>query len=252
MRDDDLISLQVLLVSGSAADRDLMRRGVVSASVPVELLEAESAAAARAKMVLNDVDVVFADTAVPAAQRAALVEQARSLQHQPFVFLVAQTLDDARALAGDKADSVVVKPATSDEARTLVERCARLWLPNRVLVVDDSLTMRSIIRKILAVSRFRLDISEAHDAVDARSQIAGARFDIVLIDYNMPGLSGVEALSEIKRESPQSHVVLMSAASDDALATRVRRAGAAALLKKPFYPADIDAVLYRVFGLRAG
>ena len=43
----------------------------------------------------------------------------------------------------------------------------------------------------------------------------------------------------------------MTSAADDALAEQRAPAGAAAFLKKPFYPADIDAILHRFFGLRA-
>jgi FixJ family two-component response regulator len=43
----------------------------------------------------------------------------------------------------------------------------------------------------------------------------------------------------------------MTSARDDTIARRARTAGAAAFLRKPFYPADIDAVLHRIYGLRA-
>ncbi len=166
------------------------------------------------------------------------------MEQKPFVFLLAATAEEAQGLAGGGADGVVVKPANLDQAKTLVERCARLRLPNRVLVVDDSLTMRNIVRKILVASRFRLEVSEAPEGIDALRQIASGKFDLVFLDYNMPGLDGVETLSEIKRQSPDLHVVIMTSAADDMVAERARRAGAAAFLKKPFYPADIDAILH--------
>ena len=246
---EDLISLRILLFSGSAAERDLMRRGCVAASVPVEVVEADGNAAARAKIAANNIDVVFADASIPAAERATFIERAQSLEQKPFVFLVA-TSEEAQTVAGGGADGVVVKPANVDQARKLIERCARLRLPNRVLVVDDSLTMRSIVRKILVASRFRLDMAEAQEGVDALKQIATGKFDLVFLDYNMPGLNGVETLAAIKRQQPQLHVVIMTSTKDDAIAEQAHRAGAAAFLKKPFYPTDIDAILHRIFGLQ--
>ena len=71
----------------------------------------------------------------------------------------------------------------------------------------------------------------------------------MFLDYNMPGLNGFETLAEIKRESPNVTVVMMTSTLDNAIADRARAAGALAFLKKPFYPADIDAVLERYFGL---
>ena len=159
-------------------------------------------------------------------------------------------LDEAQTVAGGGADGVVVKPANLDQAKKLVERCVRLRLPNRVLVVDDSLTMRSIVRKILVASRFRLELAEAQEGVDALKQIATGKFDLVFLDYHMPGLNGVEALTAIKRQQPNLHVVMMTSTKDDAIAEQARRAGAAAFLKKPFYPADIDMILHRIFGLQ--
>jgi CheY-like chemotaxis protein len=247
---DELISLRILLFSHSVAARDLMRRGCVAASVPVEVVEADGGAAARAKMAADDFDVVFADASIPAAERANFIAHAASMAQKPFVFIVASSLDEAQTVAGGGADGVVVKPADVNQARSLVERCARLRLPNRVLVVDDSLTMRSIVRKILVASRFRLDLSEAQEGVDALRKIASGRFDLVFLDYNMPGLNGVETLAEIKRHQPELHVVIMTSTKDDAIAEQARRAGAAAFLKKPFYPADIDTILHRIFGLQ--
>jgi CheY-like chemotaxis protein len=248
---DDILICRILLFSGSAAERDLLRSGAITASVPVELVEAGGGAAARAKITDYAIDVVFADASIPATERAAFIAQARSMEQRPFVFLVAATVEEARALAAEGADSVVMKPANADQAQALIERCARLRLPNRVLVVDDSLTMRSIVRKILVASRFRLDLAEAQEGIDALRQIASGKFDLVFLDYNMPGLNGVETLSEIKRQCPELHVVIMTSTADAGVAERAHRAGAAAFLKKPFYPSDIDAVLHRIFGLHA-
>ena len=58
-------------------------------------------------------------------------------------------------------------------------------------------------------------------------------------------------MSEIKRESPNVAVVMMTSTVDNAIADRAHASGALAFLKKPFYPADIDAVLERYYGLHA-
>jgi DNA-binding NtrC family response regulator len=252
MIEGDIVSLRILLVSPSVADRELMRRGAVGASVPVEVAEAESGAAARRKLGASAIDIIFLDTAIPPAERIACIEQAGSLEPRPFVFLVAATIEEAQGLArGGGADTVVVKPVDVGQAKALIERCVRLRLPNRVLVVDDSLTMRGIVRKILVSSRFRIELSEAQEGIDALRKIASGKFDIVFLDYNMPGLNGVETLVEIKRRSPNVDVVIMSSEAAIPVIERASRAGAAAFLKKPFYPADIDAILHRIFGLRA-
>jgi CheY-like chemotaxis protein len=247
---DEIISLRILLFVASAAVRDLMRRGAGVATIPVDATEAETAAAARARVADEDFDVVLVDALFPAADRDALIAKALEMKQKPFVFLMAASVDEAQDLSGDGVDGTVVKPENLTQGKALIERFARLQVPNRVLVVDDSLTMRSIVRKILIASRFRLEISEAQEGLEAIKQIGTGKFDLVFLDYNMPGLNGVETLIGIKRQSPNLRVVIMTSAADEILAERARRAGAAAFLRKPFYPADIDAVLHRVFGLR--
>ena len=144
----------------------------------------------------------------------------------------------------------MIRPTRPDAAQALIEHCMRVRLPKRVLVVDDSSTMRSIVRKIMSTSRFRLELSEAEEGIQALNEIASGKFDLAFLDYNMPGLNGVETLSEIKRLNPRLAVVIMTSTSDPALAERARAAGAAAFLKKPFFPADIDAVLHGIFGFK--
>jgi CheY-like chemotaxis protein len=247
----ELVSLRILLVTRSVQDRDLMRQGAAAATVPIDILEAETSATARAMLGSKEIDVAFLDGSLPVKERGALIAEARAARVQPFVFIVAASREEAQAFAGTGADGAIVRTASLDEAKTLVGRCIRLRLPHPVLVVDDSSTMRTIVRKILIASRFRLDIAEAQEGIDALRQIESGRFELVFLDHHMPGLNGVETLSEIKRQYPKVNVVIMTSTTDQAVAERARGIGATAFLKKPFYPKDIDAILHRQFGLFA-
>lgn len=245
---DDLLSLRILLLMDSAPARGLLRRGAAAASIPVDFFEAANTVEACELVASKDIDVVFAGATLPPGDLAALAARAGTAARRPFVYVVAAAGAPLRADIGT-IDGSIAMPTSADAACMLVDRCGLLHSPRRVLVVDDSLTMRGIVRKILAASRFSLDVADAEEANDALQQIDSGQIDLVLIDYNMPGLNGIEALVEIKRRHPQIHVVVMTSTSDAALAERARRAGAAGFLKKPFYPADINAVLHRVFGL---
>ena len=130
-----------------------------------------------------------------------------------------------------------------------VELGARTKIPTRVLIVDDSGTTRAIVRKILSATRFALDVHEAGEGIAALGEIGSGNFGLVFLDYNMPGLNGVETLSEIKRMAPNVSVVMMTATIDNQIADRAHSSGALAFLKKPFFPPDIDAVLERHYGL---
>jgi CheY-like chemotaxis protein len=247
----DFIFMQILAVCASAQDGELLRQGATLASLPIDFTCVSATAAARAALSKDQIDIVFVDHAL-AEQDCDFIGAARAARQPPFVVLVAPTREEAAdlAAAGAAADGVVARPGRLVDAKALIEGCVALKVPSRVLVVDDSSTMRNIVRKILTSCRFPLEVSEAGEGVEALKQIGTDAFDLVLLDYNMPGLNGLEMLVEIKRQYPRLGVVLMTSAQDEALAARARAAGAAAFLKKPFYAADIDAVLYAWRGLR--
>jgi DNA-binding NtrC family response regulator len=241
---DDLVSLRLLLVATAQPSHDLWRQGVGMASVPIEFA-AQDAASAIAALAKGGVDICIVDSELPNADRAAVIEAAHGPKPSPLVFISAPP-GTARV---DPVNGLLVKPTSADEARKLVERCARGKIPTRVLIVDDSGTMRSIVRKILSVSRFALDIHEASEGLGALEQLRTGKFGLVFLDYNMPGLNGFETMSEIKRWNMNMAVVMMTSTLDSAIANRAHASGAFAFLKKPFYPADIDAVLERYYGL---
>jgi CheY-like chemotaxis protein len=249
----DLVSVRILAAFGSPADRDLLRQAAAMAPILIDVIEAENADAARRSISAGDIDVVFIEGTAASTELKSFLTAAKSAPRPPFVIIVASAAWDASEFktAGVTIDGVVAKPARIEQARVLINRCIRLRLPSRCLVVDDSATQRRIVRKLLTGIRFPLDISEAEDGIDALKQLSGGKFDFVFLDYNMPGLNGLETLSEIKRLHPSIQVVLMTSAEDEALIKRAQSSGAAALLRKPFYPADIDAVLQSIYGLRA-
>ena len=137
-------------------------------------------------------------------------------EHKPFVFLVAATMEEAQRLAErGGADSVVVKPADVERGQGA----------DRALRAAAAAQSRAGGRRFADHAQHRaqdpggqpLPARAVRGAgrVDALRQIASGKFDLVFLDYNMPGLNGVETLSEIKRQSPDLHVVIMTSTADD-------------------------------------
>jgi DNA-binding response OmpR family regulator len=240
----DFISLRMLLVCAVPSEQELWRQGAALASVPIEFAAADAAGAGKT-LAKGGVDICVIDSKLPSDDKEAALNAARAVEPAPFVVLAAPNA--LGRLQG--SDGTLTKPTNPEDARKAVEMCVRVKVPTRVLIVDDSRTMRSIVRKILSASRFALDIFEAEEGTAALNELRGGNFGMVFLDYNMPGLNGFETLSEIKRESPNVAVVMMTAKMDDAMAGRARASGALSFLKKPFYPADIDAILTRFYGL---
>lgn len=244
---DDLVSVRLMVVSQGSPDRDLWRQAAGLASLPIEAAEVETVAEAAQLLNRAGVDIVLLDADFPEPQRSAVVRASRSARTRPVVVLCAESDTDASGIDGD---GVVTKPSSVAEAQYLIDRILRARLPSRVLVVDDSSTMRSIVKKILSATRFPLDVAEAEEGGAALERLRDGNFDIIFLDYNMPGLNGLDTLAEIKRDHPRLEVVMITSTQDETVATRVRTAGAAAFLKKPFFPADIDAVLHAYCGMR--
>ncbi len=240
----DLVSLRVLVATAVPSQQELWQKGAAMASVPIDFAAAD-AAASTAMLGRSGVDICIVDHELPDRERAAVIAAARAAQPVPLVFL-------SMLRGGQRSgavDGVLGKPENAADAKKLVELSARAKIPTRVLIVDDSNTMRSIVRKILTASHFAFDIHEAAEGIGALEQLGSGKFGLVFLDYNMPGFNGIETLSEIKRIAPQVSVVMMTSTLDASITERARVAGALAFLKKPFYPADIDTVLERHYGL---
>jgi DNA-binding NarL/FixJ family response regulator len=240
----DLVSLRMLVISAGLPHHELWHRAAASVTVPIEL-EILDVAPAAALLARAGADVFILDADLSDANKSILIKAARAAPPAPLIFMTGPK--DASRPEG--IDGVVARPSNADEAHNLVQLCIRAKIPTRVLVVDDSNTMRSIVRKILQASHFALRIDEASEGAAALERLRAEKFGIVFLDYNMPGLNGFETLSEIKRECPNVAVVMMTSTLDNAIADRAHAAGALAFLKKPFYPADIDATLERYYGL---
>ena len=231
---EDFVSVRILAVCASQQDGDLLRQGAALAVLPPHFSHAATAAAARAELAEGNVDIALFDTAMAERDMKEVFNAVRSARNSPSVVMVAPSREEAADLASaGVVDAIVVKPAKLPDAKALIESCVRLKVPSRVLVVDDSMIMRSIVRKILSGCRVPLDIAEADDGIDALKQIGVGKFDFVFLDYNMPGLNGLEMLSQLKRQHPRMEVVVMTSAKDDVLAARAREAGAAGLDAEP-------------------
>lgn len=238
----DLVSLTMMVVGMPGAERELWREAATLSSIPVDftICDPEDGIAALGG---GGVDICILDGTLPEPVAAAALTRIAALKPAPHVFVYG---DRRQRPSGVMA--VLDKPESADEARQHVERCLRTKLPTRVLIVDDSGTMRSIVRKILSVSRFQLDVHEAGEGVAALERLRRDNFGLVFLDHNMPGLDGVATLREIKREAPDVAVVMMTTTVEEAVVEAAMVAGAFGFLKKPFYPADIDRVLDRYFG----
>jgi DNA-binding NtrC family response regulator len=119
---------------------------------------------------------------------------------------------------------------TSQDFPHSAEKHARL----SVLVVDDEPLIRWSLRQGLAERGH--DVTAAATGADAIRQIneAGRTFDVVILDYRLPDRQDLSLLDDVRRLSPDSVVMMMTAFGDDSMRTGARERGAHAVVDKPF------------------
>lgn len=123
----------------------------------------------------------------------------------------------------------------------------------RVLVVDDSAFMRSLIAEIVEFRSAYSVIGMAGDGVEALEMVRILAPDIVTLDIAMPQMDGLAALARIMDEMPRPVIVISAAGSSDLNASAVRalELGAVDFVRKPSGPVSIDLLLVRDELLRA-
>jgi two-component system chemotaxis response regulator CheY len=115
----------------------------------------------------------------------------------------------------------------------------------RILIADDALFMRNMLREIFVKAGFQV-VGEAANGVEAVERYHELRPDLVTMDIVMPLKSGIEALQQITSEDPDARVVMCSALGQEALVIEAVQAGAKDFIVKPFKEERVLDVVKRV------
>lgn len=117
----------------------------------------------------------------------------------------------------------------------------------RVLIVDDALFMRNMLRGILEEEGYEI-VAEAADGAEAVARYREVHPDITTMDIIMPVKNGIDALAEIRALDAGARVVMCSAVGQESLVQAAQQAGAVDYILKPFNPDRVREVLKRVTG----
>jgi len=103
----------------------------------------------------------------------------------------------------------------------------------KVLVADDSSTMRKIILRSLHA----VGVSQAVEAADGNEALAlfkPGEFSLVLTDWNMPGKTGLEVIQEIRAKDPKVPIIMVTTEAEKSRVVQAIQAGVSDYLVKPF------------------
>jgi CheY-like chemotaxis protein len=117
----------------------------------------------------------------------------------------------------------------------------------RVLVADDDPEICTLIKTILA--RGPYDVTLCEDAESALVHIQrDDPYDILISDFMMPGISGIELITQVRQHRPTSHmpIVMISGHNNYSMDERAKEAGANAFLNKPFTLAQLRSTVHQL------
>jgi len=113
--------------------------------------------------------------------------------------------------------------------------------PQNILVVDDDPEMRALLLDVLRNDGY--DVAEAKDGTEAVLALRARRFDLILMDKNMPGPSGLDLLPGFRRVCPDSQIIMMTAFGDVPSYMEAVEKGAVEYLFKPFRMEELKAAI---------
>ncbi len=112
----------------------------------------------------------------------------------------------------------------------------------RILVVDDTLFMRRLLRGILEEEGWEV-VGEAADGSEAVERYRELQPDVTTMDIVMPKKSGIEALAEIMAFNSSARILVCSALGQESLVAEAKQAGARGYLVKPFDPQQVKIAI---------
>jgi DNA-binding NtrC family response regulator len=119
--------------------------------------------------------------------------------------------------------------------------------PVRVLVVDDDAEMRALLLDELRHEGYQ--VAEAGDGAEAIVACRSQEFDVILMDKNMPGPSGLDLIPGFRRTCPRSRIIMMTAFGDVPSFVEAAERGAADYLFKPFRMEEMKAAIRKALGM---
>jgi DNA-binding NtrC family response regulator len=246
--------LNMLVADKSPAIHQLIERAVAAHSGgPIQYIRVDNERECMDALANGRIDLALVDVCMQEMPELEALDNAQLMRKGTFVVLMSDRPNErafelARQL---KAYEFLVKPFGTKSIEAILESYRGVCRHLGTLIIDDSVTTRKIIRRVLERSVFRMNIEEAEDGTAGVDLCRTGASDIAFLNYHMPGLNGIDTLDRLREHNPNIKVIIVSPMKGGWIEQQALEHGAAAFLYKPFYPNDVDAILHRIFGLRS-
>ena len=116
-----------------------------------------------------------------------------------------------------------------------------------ILIADDHANVRRGLREILVDAFSGARFSEASNGDEVLTQLVNSQHDVLLLDINMPGRSGMDVLKDVKRIYPLLPVIMVSVQPESQYAARCLLAGASAYVNKNSASDELAPAINKIF-----
>jgi two-component system nitrate/nitrite response regulator NarL len=119
----------------------------------------------------------------------------------------------------------------------------------RILVIDDHMLFRSGVKLLLQRQSDFEVVGEASDGIEGVKRAKACHPDVILLDLNMPGLSGLETLKLLVQDVPQAAVLILTVSEETDELSQAMRDGASGFLIKNIEAKDLILAIRRAAGM---
>lgn len=126
-------------------------------------------------------------------------------------------------------------------------------MPGNVLIVDDSATIRQMVRKTMDMAGLAFDdVYEAANGIEALAVLKDHTVAAMLVDINMPTMNGIQLLTRMKQNDRLKHIpiVIVSTEGSRERIMELERIGTFGYVRKPFHPEQLRDVLRPLLGVK--
>ncbi|MFW1677179.1 response regulator [Pontibacter sp. JAM-7] len=256
--------LHILMAEPSGVQRRIISNELYASQIQM-IDEADSVATTLLQAQRNTPDLIISALHFADGSAMDLLHQLRAdtqTAEIPFMLISSETRQ--QQLEQFKQSGVIAilpKPFKPDDLTTAIratldlltqsELSLEYYEPDqlRVLIVDDSNMARKLIRRVLSGLGIE-NFTEAEDGSAAMTELTEKEFDLVVTDYNMPQVNGLELTEFIRSSAQHAHlpILMVSSEANQAHLQNISRAGVNALTDKPFEPDTIRQILTRILG----
>ncbi|PQV62911.1 two component transcriptional regulator, LuxR family [Abditibacterium utsteinense] len=117
-----------------------------------------------------------------------------------------------------------------------------------ILIADDHAILRRGLRHILTDGLSEANVSEAQNGGEVLRLLRQRTFDVLILDINMPGATGLEVVRDVRRDYPWLPVLMLSVYPEEQYALRALKAGASGYLPKESAPEELVKAVLKVIG----